>query len=96
MPPVKGMTLAMQATKVLRKGCKGFIGHVRTVMVNQSGPGSVLVVREFLDVFLEELPELPLEREIDFEINLIPNTKPMSIPPNMMAPIELNELKEQL
>ena len=35
-------------------------------------------------------------KEIDFEIDLLPNTQPISIPPYRMAPAELKELKEQL
>ncbi|XP_058202902.1 uncharacterized protein LOC131317362 [Rhododendron vialii] len=54
------------------------------------------VVREFPDVFPEELPGLPPEREIEFTINLLPGTAPISIPPYRFAPAELRELKVQL
>ncbi|WMV55015.1 hypothetical protein MTR67_048400, partial [Solanum verrucosum] len=57
---------------------------------------SVPIVNEFLDVFPNDLPGVPLEREIDFGIDLIPDTQPISIPPYRMAPAELKELKEQL
>ncbi len=53
-------------------------------------------MNEFIDVFPEELPGLPPEREIDFGIDLLPGTEPISIPPYRMAPAELRELKEQL
>ena len=53
-------------------------------------------MNEFPDVFPEELPGLPPEREIDFAIDVLPDTKPISIPPYRMAPAELKELKEQL
>ncbi|XP_070032197.1 uncharacterized protein [Nicotiana tomentosiformis] len=46
--------------------------------------------------FLDELPRIPLEREIDFSIDLLPRTQSISIPPYRMAPAELNKLKEQL
>ncbi|XP_058192129.1 uncharacterized protein LOC131309528 [Rhododendron vialii] len=55
-----------------------------------------LVVREFPDVFPEELPGLPPEREIEFVIDLLPGTAPISIPPYRFAPAELRELKTQL
>lgn len=42
---------------------------------------SVLVVNECLEVFLEDLLGVSHEREIDFEINLLPDTQPISIPP---------------
>ncbi|XP_070025629.1 uncharacterized protein [Nicotiana sylvestris] len=56
----------------------------------------VPVVREFPEVFLDDLPGLPPERIIDFDIDLMPGTQPISIPPYRMAPAELNELREQL
>ena len=54
------------------------------------------VVREFPDVFLEELPCIPLERELDLSIEIVPGTTPMSRAPFRMAPTELKELKSQL
>ena len=57
---------------------------------------SVQVVNEFIDVFPEKLPGLPPEREVEFGIDLILGTQPISIPPYRMAPAELRELKEQL
>ncbi|KAF3652968.1 putative eukaryotic translation initiation factor 5-like [Capsicum annuum] len=39
---------------------------------------------------------IPPEREIDFGIDLLPDTQPIFIPPNRMAPTELKELKEQM
>ncbi|WMV50937.1 hypothetical protein MTR67_044322 [Solanum verrucosum] len=50
----------------------------------------------FPEVFPEDLPGVPPEREIDFGIDLLPDTQPISIPPYRMAPAELKELKEQL
>lgn len=57
---------------------------------------SIPVVNEFPDVFPDELPGLSPEREIEFAIDLLPDTHPISIPPYRMAPVELKELKEQL
>ncbi|XP_073223443.1 uncharacterized protein [Cicer arietinum] len=48
------------------------------------------------DVFPEELPGLPPDREIEFSIDLVPNTHPISVPLYRMAPAELKELREQL
>ena len=42
------------------------------------------------------MPGLPPEREIDFCIDVVPGTDPISMPPYRMAPAELSELKEQL
>ncbi|GJX40577.1 putative reverse transcriptase domain-containing protein [Tanacetum coccineum] len=54
------------------------------------------VVREFADVFPDELPGLPPAREIEFGIELIPGAEPISKAPYRMTPVELKELKEQL
>ena len=50
----------------------------------------------FSEVFPEDLPGVPPKRKIDFGIDLLPDTQPISIPPYRMAPAELKELKEQL
>ncbi|XP_038874872.1 uncharacterized protein LOC120067371 [Benincasa hispida] len=54
------------------------------------------IVRDFPDIFLEDLPRLPPQREIDFAIELEPSTTPISKAPYRMAPAELKELKVQL
>nr|GFD61861.1 putative reverse transcriptase domain, aspartic peptidase domain protein [Tanacetum cinerariifolium] len=54
------------------------------------------VVREFVDIFLDELPGLPSDREIEFGIELIHGTEPISKASYRMAPVELKELKEHL
>ena len=53
-------------------------------------------MQEFPDVFSEELLGLPPTRELEFTIDLIPGTNPVSKAPYRMAPTELKELKEQL
>nr|XP_027100973.1 uncharacterized protein LOC113720231 [Coffea arabica] len=54
------------------------------------------VISEFSDVFPEELESLPPEREIEFKVDLVPGTTPISKTPYRMAPAELKELKVQL
>jgi hypothetical protein len=54
------------------------------------------VVCEFLDVFPNELPGLPPDRDVEFAIELIPGTPPISRRPYRMPPNELAELKKQL
>ena len=54
------------------------------------------VVCEYVDVFPDELPGLPLERAEDFGIKLHPSTLPISMTPHRMAPVELQELRVQL
>jgi hypothetical protein len=53
-------------------------------------------VCEFPDVFLDELPGLPPDRDVEFAIELIPGTPLISRRPYRMPPNELAELKKQL
>ena len=53
----------------------------------------IRVICRFPDVFPEELPGLPSNREIEFEIEFLPGTAPISKAPNWVAPAELKELK---
>ncbi|XP_058785062.1 uncharacterized protein LOC131659973 [Vicia villosa] len=54
------------------------------------------VVRDFLEVFSKDLRELPHEREMEFTIELILGTSPVSMTPYRMSTSELDELKSQL
>jgi hypothetical protein len=56
----------------------------------------VPVVCEFPDVFPDDLPGLPPDRDVEFKIELIPGTAPISKRPYRMPPNELTELKTQL
>ena len=57
---------------------------------------SILVVCEFLDIFPEDLPGLPPNRDVEFSIELEPSTTPISRCPYRMAPKELAKMKKQL
>jgi hypothetical protein len=54
------------------------------------------VVSEYADVFLDELPGMPPDRDIEFAIELQPRTTPISKRPYRMPPAELAELKKKL
>jgi hypothetical protein len=54
------------------------------------------VVCDYLDVFPDELPGIPPDRDIEFAIELQPGTAPISKRPYKMPPVELAELKMQL
>ena len=59
-------------------------------------PEDIPIVKEFPDVFLDDISGLPPDRAIEFVIELVIGTEPISIPPYRMAPAELKELKAQL
>ena len=56
----------------------------------------ILVAMEFPDVFPKELPSIPVEREVDLSIEIVPGTTPISRAPYRTAPSELKELRLQL
>ena len=84
------------ARKMFRRGCQGYLAVIRDVEADKGVLEKVPVVCEFPNVFLEELPGLPPDREIEFCIDVVPGTDPISMPPYRMAPAELKELNEQL
>ncbi|KAM1003288.1 hypothetical protein ACFX2C_003633 [Malus domestica] len=91
-----GVIFAMIAKMLLSKGCQGYLAHV---VLNDNTPNSVedvRVVRHFPDVFPDDLPGLPPDRDVKFTIDLLPGTDPISLTPYRMAPAELRELKVQL
>ncbi|WMV08531.1 hypothetical protein MTR67_001916 [Solanum verrucosum] len=96
VPEVGKIISLMKARRLLQKGCMGLLAMVRDTTEGTLSLEKIPVVNEFSDVFPEDLPELPLIREIDFGINLAPDTLPISIPPYRMAPAKLKELKQQL
>ncbi|KAK2443611.1 hypothetical protein QL285_014700 [Trifolium repens] len=59
-------------------------------------PSDIPVVSEFLDVFPDDIMNLPPEREVEFSIDLVPGSQPISVAPYRMSPLELRELKSQL
>uniref|UniRef100_A0A7N2MWN1 RNA-directed DNA polymerase n=1 Tax=Quercus lobata TaxID=97700 RepID=A0A7N2MWN1_QUELO len=87
---------ALRAKHLLRKGCQGYIAHVVDTRKDVLKLDDIPIVREFPDVFPEDLPGIPIDREIEFSIDLLPGTSPISKAPYRMAPTELKELKEQL
>ena len=88
---------AMKAWKMLANGCQGYLANmVDKEQKGQLAPENVPIIREYVDVFSQDLPGLPPEREISFEIELLPGSAPVSKAPYRMAPAELRELQVQL
>ncbi|KAA3466611.1 DNA/RNA polymerases superfamily protein [Gossypium australe] len=87
---------SMSAQSRMKKGCEAYLAYILDTKVSEKKTELVPVVCEYPDVFLEELSGLPPVREVDFAIELVPETLPISIAPYRMAPTELKELKAQL
>ncbi|KAA0046379.1 DNA/RNA polymerases superfamily protein [Cucumis melo var. makuwa] len=92
----RSLISVLKAEKLLKKGCTGFLAHIIVMQREKLKPEDVHVVKEFLDVFPDDLSGLPSDREIEFTIELLPGTTPISQTPYRMAPSELKELKIQL
>ena len=86
--------LALRAKCLLRKGCQGYLAHVVDTRKEVLKFDDIPIVREFPDVFPEDLPGIPIDKKIEFSIDLLPGTSPISKAPYRMAPTELKELKE--
>ena len=83
----------MEARHFLRKGCEAFLVLILDSKKGQVNFENIPVIREFPDVFPEELPEVPHEREVDLSIEVVQGTTPISRAPYHIAPTELKELK---
>ena len=66
---------AMQARRFLRKGCEAFFALMIDSIRGQVNLKDIPVIKEFLDVFPEELLGLPPEREVDLAIEVLHGTK---------------------
>nr|XP_027067805.1 uncharacterized protein LOC113693471 [Coffea arabica] len=93
---LSAMISGIQARKLLSRGAQGFLTFLINTPTDKLKIEDVSVVSEYPDVFPDELVNLPSEREIEFEINLLLGASPISKTPYRMAPTELKELKLQL
>src|SRR5581483_11393186 len=87
-----------KARKYFQRGGSGFLAYV---MADQKEEGKltvaeVPVVIEYPDVFPEDLPGLPPDRQIEFGIDLMPGSAPIARAPYRLAPPDLQELSDQL
>ncbi|XP_015168940.1 uncharacterized protein [Solanum tuberosum] len=86
----------LKARKLIAKGCIYHMVHVHDIDKEPMTLQSIPIVNEFPMVFPDDLSGIPPERKIDFAIDLLLDTQPISIPPYILAPTELRELKKQL
>ena len=84
---------AIKACKMIQKGCEAYLAHVIDTKKTEAKHEVIPIVNEFQDVFPVELPGLPLDRDVEFTIELLPWTAPISVTPYRMAATKLRELK---
>ncbi|XP_070026626.1 uncharacterized protein [Nicotiana sylvestris] len=87
---------AVLARKMICQGCDAYLAHIVDTRLRSPSLKDIPTVCDFPDVFPDDLPGLPPEREIEFPIDLVPGTTLISIAPYRTAPAELKELKAQL
>ncbi|GJX96328.1 putative reverse transcriptase domain-containing protein [Tanacetum coccineum] len=86
----------IKACKYIEQGCHLFLAHVTEKKSKEKRLKDVPAIRDFLEVFPEELPGLPLPRKVEFRIDLVPGVAPLARAPYRLAPSEMRELSIQL
>jgi hypothetical protein len=88
---------AVQARKLIIGGDQAFLAFVvAPTKQAKKNLEDIPVVCEYPDVFSTDYSGLPPQREVEFGIECVPGTNPISKAPYRMASSELKELKEQL
>ncbi|GJS90852.1 putative reverse transcriptase domain-containing protein [Tanacetum coccineum] len=86
--------------KYIKKGCQIFLAQVTKKEIENESEEKRLedvpTVRDFPEVFLEDLPGLPPTRQVKFQIDLVPGAALVARAPYRLAPSELQELSTQL
>ncbi|XP_073038072.1 uncharacterized protein [Primulina eburnea] len=94
-PPMPVVS-AVKAQRALAKGGEGYLIYAVDVSKDVIDVKNIPVVDEFPDVFPDEIPGFPPEREVEAKIELVPGTAPISRAPYRLAPTEMKKLKQQL
>ncbi|XP_076943902.1 uncharacterized protein LOC143614308 [Bidens hawaiensis] len=91
-----GVISMMRAQKLLRKGHLAVLAMVSDTRTEEKRIEDIPIVRDFPEVFPEDLPGLPPHRQVEFQIELTPRATPIARAPYRLAPNELEELSKQL
>ncbi|KAI3802553.1 hypothetical protein L1987_30689 [Smallanthus sonchifolius] len=86
----------MKAHKYLRKGYCAFLAHIVEKKPEERRLEDIPIVRDYSEVFPEELPGIPPSRQVEFRIDLVPGAAPVVRSPYRLAPSEMQELSSQL
>ncbi|GKA43055.1 putative reverse transcriptase domain-containing protein [Tanacetum coccineum] len=86
----------IKTERYISRGYQVFIAQVMEKKSDEKRLEDIPVVREFSEVFPEDLPGLPPVRQVEFQIDLIPGAAPVARAPYRLAPSEMQELSDQL
>ncbi|KAI3762516.1 hypothetical protein L1987_52946 [Smallanthus sonchifolius] len=93
MPNIISM---IKAESYMRRGCEAYLAYVIDDRTKMNELKNVPVVCNFPEVFPEDLPGLPPDREIEFQIDLLLGDEPVAKAPYRLALSEMKELMSQL
>ncbi|GKC46279.1 putative reverse transcriptase domain-containing protein [Tanacetum coccineum] len=95
---VKKVSHRDRAQEYMAKGCQIFLAQISAKKDKSEGKQlkDVPIVRDFSEVFPQDLPGLPPARPVEYQIDLIPGAAPVARAPYRLAPSEMKELSEQL
>ncbi|GJX94397.1 putative reverse transcriptase domain-containing protein [Tanacetum coccineum] len=86
----------IKAYKYIEQGCHLFLAHVTEKKPKEKPLEDVPVIRDFPEVFPDDLPRLPPPRQVEFQIDLVPGAAHVARVPYRLAPSEMRELSVQL
>ncbi|GJR93716.1 reverse transcriptase domain-containing protein [Tanacetum coccineum] len=86
----------IKTERYISRGCQVFMIQVMEKKADEKRLEDIPVVKEFPDVFPEDLPGIPPVRQVEFQIDLIPGAAPIARTPYRLAPSEMQELSNQL
>ncbi|GJZ68113.1 putative reverse transcriptase domain-containing protein [Tanacetum coccineum] len=86
----------IKTKRYISRGYQVFVAQVMEKKSAEKRLEDIPVVREFLEVFPENLPGLSPVRQVEFQIDLIPGAAPVARAPYRLAPSEMQELSDQL
>ncbi|GJR98740.1 putative reverse transcriptase domain-containing protein [Tanacetum coccineum] len=86
----------IKTERYISRGCQVFMIQVMEKKSDEKKLEDIPVVKEFPDVFPEDLPGIPPVRQVEFQIDLIPGAAPIARTPYRLAPSKMQELSNQL
>ena len=83
------LILFIKAQKCLHKKNQAFLAHVVDKQKEETNINDIPEVRDFPDVFPEDLPRIPPKQQVEFRIDRVPEVTPIAKSPYQLAPIEM-------
>ncbi|GKB73792.1 hypothetical protein Tco_0935204 [Tanacetum coccineum] len=86
----------VKTQKYIKRGCCMFLAHITKKKSEEKRLKDVPIVYDFPKVFPRDLPGLPLPRQVEFQIELVPGAAPVTQAPYRLSPSGMQELSNQL